>query len=185
MKATHFDPLEYYYNKTGYNPDDINRLITGEKFTAVLLANGNIGVCSNLNHKYSPNCNIPEKIDLTSTPHRIIYNAYLNAVFNYENHYDEKLDIFNAVDFSGYRQITMIGYFIPLVKKFDDINIPVNVFDRAMQDERLLPEDKKDEYVESCDCLIISGTTLQNNTFARLHSITPPPAIFIYLVLLL
>jgi len=169
---TLFDPLFHYSHKIGYEPELIEKIVTGEKYTAVLLKNGNIGVCANLTTEFEVKSAIPTQINISSSTHRIIYTSYLNALLNYENTYNQKLDIFQAIDFKDYETITMIGYFIPLVKKFDNIGIDLNIFDNAMEDERLLPEEKKEEYVRTADCLIVSGTTIQNGTFSHLLSQT-------------
>lgn len=172
MSITLFDPLFHYSHKVGYEPELIEKIVTGEKYTAVLLKNGNIGVCANLTTEFEVKCEIPTQINISSSTHRIIYTSYLNALLNYENTYDQKLDIFEAIDFKNYENITMIGYFMPLVKKFDDVDIILNIFDNAMEDEQLLPEERKEEYVRSADCLIISGTTIQNGTFSHMLSQT-------------
>lgn len=172
MNITLFDPLFHYSHKVGYDPELIEKIVTGERYTATLLKNGNIGVCANLTTDFTIDTVIPNQIDISSTADRIIYTAYINASLNYDNTYDQKLDIFQAIDFKGYQNITMIGYFIPLVKKFDDVGIGLSIFDRAMEDERLLPESEKEEYVGNADCLIVSGTTIQNGTFSHLLSQT-------------
>ena len=81
MEITLFDPLFHYSYKVGYNPELIERIVTGEKYTAVLLKNGNIGTCANLNSKITLGSAILQQIDINSDPDRIIYTAILKPNF--------------------------------------------------------------------------------------------------------
>ena len=172
MSQNDFEPLKYFYDTYGFDSKEIKTIVTGNRFTATQLTNGNIGVCANLDISVRLDSMIPQDLDLSSIPDRIIYTSYLNAKFNYENNYDAQADIFQSVDFRSYKQITMIGYFIPLVEKFDSRKISLNVFDHAFKDERLLNEELKDKFVAEADSLIISGTTIQNGTFSQLLALT-------------
>lgn len=170
MNRPAFEPLVYFYSRYDYNPTLIAELVTGERYTAVLLNNGNIGVCANLQNKFGRENIIPVKINLDLTEHRIIYTAYLNATMNYENNYERELDIFEAVDFSIYQNTVMIGYFMPIVKKFDDAKIKLTVFDFLLEDERLSPHENKEECISKSDCLIVTATSIMNKTLWDLLS---------------
>lgn len=172
MSTNHFEPLRHFYKTCEYDPLEIKKIIIGERYTAVLLTNGNIGVCANLDYFFKNEQPIPADINLYDTKHRIIYTAYLNALFNYENHYEDKLDIFSAIDFSKYHNSVMIGYFMPLVKKFDEAEIKLSVFDMLVKNERLTTNDEKEKYVAEADCLIVSATTIMNSTLWDLLSQT-------------
>ena len=168
----HFEPLNHFYKKYDYDVSLLRKIIVGEKYTAVVMRNGNIGVCANLDVKLDKKIITPKKIDLNNKQHRIIYTAYLNALLNYKNDYELELDIFSAVDFSKYKNPVMIGFFMPIVKKFDDANIKLTVFDILLDDERLAPITDRDKFVAEADCLIISATTIMNETMWDMLSLT-------------
>lgn len=167
------EPLLHFYKIEGFKKDSIKTITVGKKYTAVLLNNGNIGVCSNLNINVQANILIDEELDLEIPSHRIAYNAYLNATFNYNNKYDFSLDIFAHIDFGKKVNIVMIGYFKPLVQKFLDNNIELHIFDKVDKDDILSPINKMDQYIAEASTLIITSTSIFNNTFLDIISHTP------------
>ena len=44
------EPLELLFVKYGFEIDKIKKIVSGAKYTAVMLMNGNIGVCANLGY---------------------------------------------------------------------------------------------------------------------------------------
>jgi uncharacterized protein (DUF4213/DUF364 family) len=163
------DPLRYFHKKFGFEPAKLEKVVIGEIYSAVKLTNGQIGVCSNL-HETIEYPNFESFPDLSKISHRIIYNAYLNAHLNYSGNFFENSDIFNAVDFHQYRNIVMIGYFKPLVEKLEPIGIKLKLFDLFSDDERVYPVEKQSEIIPEADALIMSATTLSNNTFSGIIS---------------
>lgn len=162
------EPLSYFCRKNPPDPAFIERYVTGEKYTGIMLQNGRIGVCANLGHAVDLSM-IAEgrEPDLTSPGDRILVNAWLNALYNYDIEQVGRGDIFQGQLFLKYRNIVMIGSFTSLLEKFRYAGIGVSVFDALTGEDFLLPMDKQPEYLACADCVILSGTTIQNNTFTE------------------
>ena len=79
------EPLSYFIKKFGFDISNIKRIVTGKKYSAVILRNGNIGVCANLLNRVELKKEDLKKIDLSDINHRIILNAYYNTSLNYSN----------------------------------------------------------------------------------------------------
>ena len=131
----------------------------------MLLKNGRIGVCANLLQDIDIKIEDFKAADINKTEHRIILNAYFNALLNYENHYEETVDIFAGVDFKSYKDIVMVGLFKPLLEKFKKHHIEVRVFDKIKEDGLLEPIKNKSRYIKTADAVILSATTIFNGTF--------------------
>ena len=99
-------------------------------------------------------------------------NAYFNATYNYLNEYDYETDIFDEIDFKQYKNIVMIGYFRSLVAKFERENIPLQIFDRLVDEDILIDMSHQKEYLAKADAVVISGTTIFNKTFLKLVNST-------------
>ncbi|MDA3953268.1 MAG: DUF364 domain-containing protein [Bacteroidales bacterium] len=166
------EPLEYLFEKYGIEIQNIKNIICGEKYVAVMLKNGNIGVCATLDNYVNINSYDIKYPDLKNLQHRIVLNAYFNAAFNYNNKYDTTIDIFDKIDFKKYNKIVMIGFFQSLVKKFDNERIDLTIFDKTVQDDKLT--DMSDQFTEiaKADALILSSTSVFNNTFLDLINAT-------------
>lgn len=162
------EPLKHFVEKYGVNVSNIKKIICGRKYSAVLLKNGNIGVCANLSTNVEVKIENLRTADLNKIEHRIILNAYFNANLNYLNNYKRKFDIFKAIDFKHYKNIIMIGLFKPILKKFDENNINVQVFDLIKKNHKLIPIEKEMETIKKGDAIILSATTIFNNTFMEI-----------------
>lgn len=162
------EPLKHFVEKYGVNVSNIKKIICGRKYSAVLLKNGNIGVCANLSTNVEVKIENLRTADLNKIEHRIILNAYFNANLNYLNNYKRKFDIFKAIDFKHYKNIIMIGLFKPILKKFDENNIKVQVFDLIKKNHKLIPIEKEMETIKKGDAIILSATTIFNNTFMEI-----------------
>ncbi|MCK5823429.1 MAG: hypothetical protein KAG95_05455 [Bacteroidales bacterium] len=159
------EPLKILYNKFGVNIKNIQKIVYGDKYTAVVLKNGNIGLCANLNNKVYILPKDFETPDFNNFGHRILLNAYFNAEFNYLNKYDKILDIFDGIDFEKYNELVMIGYFKPLLKKFKKNNIKISIFDLYSRDDVITPMERQPVYVKKADAIILTSTSIFNNTF--------------------
>ncbi|MCF8369523.1 MAG: hypothetical protein K9G76_10810 [Bacteroidales bacterium] len=159
------EPLAHFINKTGYDHKAIKRMSNGSKYIAVMLKNGQIGVCSKPSDSPIENDNLFEKIDLKKFSHRIFYNAYLNATLNYLNVYEDEKDIFDHVDFRKKKNIVMIGNFRSLVNKFSKSGIEVSIFDKVDKEPPILPLSFMDEYLTRANTLIITSTAIANGSF--------------------
>lgn len=159
-----FDPIRHFYKKLGCRHELVQEMVIGEKYTAVLLQDGRIGVCATLG-------NVVEKVVPGFTPnlkkptHRIILNAYFNAMLNYEPEYAGHLDIFEAVDFSPYKKIVMVGWFRSLHQKFREAKIKIKVFDMLEDNRHLSPLEEMPDALAGADALVVSSTTMFNGTF--------------------
>jgi len=166
------EPLTYFFEKYGIDLQSIKDIICGEKYVAVILKNGQVGVCATLNHYVNVDIRELRFPDLNKISHRIVLNAYFNAVCNYQNRYDHKLDIFDKIDFKQYKKIVMVGFFRSLVDKFEKEKIKLTIFDKMEQDEKLTDMSKQLLEISEADALILSSTTVFNNTFLELINST-------------
>lgn len=166
------EPLTYFFDKYGVDIQFIRDIICGDKYVAVILKNGQIGVCATLNNYVNIDKSDLRYVDLSKISHRIVLNAYFNASFNYQNTYDTKIDIFDKIDFKKYNKIVMIGFFKSLVDKFEKEHIDLTIFDKMERDEKLTDMSKQLSEVSKADALIISSTTVFNNTFLDLINTT-------------
>ncbi len=166
------EPIEYFFEKYGIDLKSINQIVCGEKYVAVLLKNGKVGVCATLDNYVNIDVRDLKIPDIKNIQHRIVLNAYFNAVFNYQNEYDATIDIFDEIDFKKYNSIVMIGFFQSLVKKFENDKIALKIFDKAVQDDKLTAMSDQISEVAKADALILSSTSVFNNTFLDLVNAT-------------
>jgi uncharacterized protein (DUF4213/DUF364 family) len=166
------EPIEYFFEKYGIDLKSINEIICGEKYVAVLLKNGQVGVCATLNNYVNIDVRDLKIADVKNVQHRIVLNAYFNAVFNYQNEYDTTSDIFDKINFKKYDKIVMTGFFRSLVKKFEHENIDLIIFDKAEDDDKLTDMSEQIAEVAKADALILSSTSVFNNTFMDLVNAT-------------
>jgi len=168
------EPLTHLLNKYGFRSTEINNIVFGDKYLLVELKNKQIGVCATLQNLASEHVDIDvRQPDLNNINHRQILNAYFNAHLNQAvNHY-ENGDIFNTIDFNTFNNIIMIGNFRPLVQKFDEKAIALTVFDLLNDDERLTDISLQDEYVKQADAIILTATSISNNTFLNITNQSP------------
>ncbi|MBC8489046.1 MAG: hypothetical protein H8D45_23745 [Bacteroidetes bacterium] len=162
------EPLEFLFTKYKVSFSNIHKVVTGAKYTALLLKNGNIGVCANFGNRIEDNPGKYSKLDLKNISHRIFLTAYFNALLNYTNDSKKSGDIFDIVDFRKYKNIVMIGLFKPIVRKFEEENISLSVFDYLKDDSVLISGSKKSDYLKKSDAVILSSTTIFNNTFKEI-----------------
>ncbi|MFA6480980.1 MAG: DUF364 domain-containing protein, partial [Bacteroidales bacterium] len=108
--------------------------------------------------------------DLNHIDHRMLVTAYANANINYMQ---EKLgsgDIFDQISFAAKKNTVMVGYFPPLVAKFQKEGIKVSAFDQQKEYDDLIPLSELKSYLNEADCVIMTSTTLINSSFAGLLS---------------
>lgn len=166
------EPIRYYFDRYGIDISDVKKIVCGQKYSSVLLKNGNIGVCANQKSPVHFEIKDFEKTDLTNLSHRIILNAYFNAKLNYLNDFPEERDIFENINFKSYAHIIMIGLFKPLLKKFRDSGIRIEVFDRHKKNRLLVSLKKEPEYIKNADAIILSATSITNNTFLEIVNLS-------------
>lgn len=166
------EPLEYFFEKYGIDLKSIQEIICGDKYVAVLLKNGKIGVCATLGNYVNVDVRDLRIPDIGKIQHRIVLNAYFNATLNYQNRYDTTIDIFDKIDFTKYKKIVMVGFFRSLVQKFERENIDLVIFDKAEQDNKLTHMSKQLSELSKADAVIVSSTTVFNNTFLDIVNTT-------------
>jgi len=162
------EPLKHFVNKHGVDLSKIEKIACGQRYSAVILKNGNIGVCANLLKHINLAIEDLKKPDLNDTGHRIILNAYFNSLLNYANRYEKNLDIFEAVDFTHYKDIVMVGLFKPLLEKFNKSGIAIHVFDKIKESSLLEPITQEMPYIKKADALILTATSIFNGTFMEI-----------------
>lgn len=140
-------------------------MVVGDKYTAVMLTNGRIGVCANSGNIINIVLDDNFALDLTVTSHRILYNAYVNAHLNTYNEKSKNQDIFTRVDFTKYSNIVMIGYFKPVIEKFIKASIELKIFDLYQENEFITPPKYKAEYIKNADAILLTATSIFNSSF--------------------
>ena len=159
------EPLKHYVQKHGVDIANIDKIVCGRKYSAVLLKSGHIGVCANLGNHVDIEIEELKIPDLKKIQHRIILNAYFNGMLNNLNQYEKTIDIFEDIDCKSYKNIVMIGLFKPLLAKFNRDRIKINVFDMIKEHDVLLPIKNVMKYIKKADAIILSATTIFNGTF--------------------
>jgi uncharacterized protein (DUF4213/DUF364 family) len=176
------EPLKYLFKQHGFDMNGIKEVIIGEKYLAVLLKNGNMGVCAILKNQVEDDFVKIEKPNLELISHRIFYTAWLNAVVNYKNDFSDQKDIFDLIHFSNYQKIVMIGYFKPVAEKLRNAEIEFSIFDLYKQDKEIVPLEMQREYVRGADAVILTATSIFNNTFRNIVCNTSPDACDIFVL---
>ncbi|MBS3741054.1 MAG: hypothetical protein KGY75_05205 [Candidatus Cloacimonetes bacterium] len=152
-------------DKYGFDPKKVKTLVCGKKYSAVMLQNGQIGVCANLFRKFDFNKNDLFNIDFDNIVHRIFINAYFTATLNYRNRKLGSADIFEAIDFHKFSNIVMVGLFRPILNKMQSRGLEVATFDKKQIDRRLLPMQEMKKCISSADSIILTATSIFNKTF--------------------
>ncbi|PKP18240.1 MAG: hypothetical protein CVU05_13905, partial [Bacteroidetes bacterium HGW-Bacteroidetes-21] len=164
------DSLKHLWQQHNNDIKHIHNICSGEKYTAVTMENGNTGVCANLNIIVPPVWEIASP-DFNAIPDRILVNAFLNAVNSYNFKEDGLGDLAEVVDFSGYKKIVMIGFFESLSQRLAKKGVNPTIFDKLITDnptitniQEMLPA------IASCDAMILTATTISNNTFTEIYN---------------
>lgn len=165
MVLINTDPLKLLQQKYGFDPEDIEEAVSGNKYSAIMLKNGQIGVCANLFRKVNIDKNHLIELDLAKMEDRIIINAYFNAKFNYKIVHPGSADILKAVDFSQYSNIVMVGLFRPILYKMQQVGLDVKVFDKNQSSEQLLPIEELGLNLKKADVVILTATSIFNKSF--------------------
>lgn len=164
------DPLVYLSGICPYNPGKILATVRGDAYFAVMLSDGKIGVCSTLDGRTGSDPLQVKTIDLSQPDHRVFQLAYSNAMLNYVREYPEPGDIFDLVEFTKDCPSVMIGYFPPLVQKFRKAGLPVKIFDLRKTDPDILPIEELPESVHQARQLVVSASSLINQSFTEILS---------------
>jgi len=166
------EPILHFYKKHGIDTSIIREIVYGEKYIAILLTNGNIGVCSTLKNKVTISKHDLVNFDASLVEHRIVATAYYNALLNYDRRYDKEIDIFDEIDFNQFKNIVMIGYFGSLTEKFKQASINLSIFDLNSKDEIIIDINKQRQFLAEADVVILTSTSLFNSTFTNIVNST-------------
>ena len=159
------EPLELLLSKYKFDTNKIIKISTGQRYTAVLLKCGNIGVCANLGYRINTEKNNYSNIDLKNFSHRIVLNAYFNALLNYSHSSKNDVDIFETINFKKYKKVVMLGFIKPVVKQFNETGISITVFDFLKEDPVLIPISEQKKFLKEADAVILTSTSIFNGTF--------------------
>ncbi|NPA44683.1 MAG: hypothetical protein GXO49_04035 [Chlorobi bacterium] len=174
------EPIFFLIEKYGFDINSIKEIIFGNTYVAVLLKNGNLGVSANLINFNSFNFEELKSIDINKNSHRNILNAYFNAVLNTKQQNLQKTDIFDFVNFSKYKNLVMIGFSEPMYKKLKKHNIEIAIFDLYSKENFIKDLSIQKECLHKADCVILTATTLANNTFFEITENTNKCDIFMF-----
>ena len=164
------DPLELLMKTHGFDPAVIRNIVAGSKYCAVVLQDGSLGVCATLGNLVE---NEPQSLsnpDLGKNSHRIVINAYFNALLNPKADCLHNKDILEIADFRAYQYPVMIGLFKPVVKRLEKLDVRLAIFDPRHdpgENEGLLPDHLQGEYLRRADAVILSATTIFNQSFSQ------------------
>ena len=158
------EPITHFYEKFGFDGSLIKKVICGKKYLAVVLNSGKTGVCATLLNNVNFSLSELGPIDLTSISHRVFLTAYYNALFNSKALIHSRKDIFDQIDFSSFKNIVMIGYFDSLVKKFNNSDIKLKIFD-LIDYEETVDIARINDYLAFADVVVLTSTSVFNNTF--------------------
>lgn len=170
------DPIAWMSGRYPYDPARILASARGSVYTAVMLANGQIGLCATPGHPVDTDPISIFTMNLSRTDHRILENAYYNANSNYPADKMKTGDIFDIIGFSEGSRNVMIGYFPPLVEKFRQAGIPVSVFDQSRDFPEVVPAEELDRLVPEAERIIMTSTTIFNGSFNRIMALRNPGA---------
>ena len=162
------DPLKYFYIKFSFHFGLIDHIIIGEKYIAVVLINGNIGIAANLINVKQLHPIKKNKPDLNNGGHRILLNAYFNALLNYNNKINVNKNLFDVIDFSIYNNPVMIGYSKTLIKYLNKENLNFHIFDYEKTGNEITDQSFQKFYLRSADVIILTATTIFNKTFQKI-----------------
>lgn len=162
------EPLKKIFNKYKYNYSEIDQIIVGKRYCAIKLLNGNIGVCATLKKVYDFDLKELENPDVNNYNHRLFIAAYYNAKLNYEKYSEKSTDIIKNILNVKYKNIVMIGHFKPILQILEDNNVKVALFDYLNKDARVLPQDQQKSYLKNAQAVILSATSIYNNTFLEI-----------------
>lgn len=162
------DILQQLFAKYPFNQAILAEIIFGDNHCAIRLTNGNLGVCSTLGTKLIADISILSKPDFDCIEHRIVVNAWVNANANYNLHPSGVGNIFDAIDFTKYKNIVMIGYFESLANKFKDKGIDVAIFDLDSVDKPVESIEKFSNYIAKADAVVLTATSIFNMTYGKM-----------------
>lgn len=166
------DPLEYYLKTIGYESQRVNQFFIGEKYALAELTDGYCGVCGHTTNDLQ--ATVPPELNLSNNKHRLLYVCYLNALLNRHCSHLPTSSFVDQLNDYDFKQVVMIGYFKPLLNRYQERGIKPIVFDHNKTDVALTPMAEQKYWLNKADLVIMSATTLANNTFNQIVSQVKP-----------
>ena len=169
------DPIKDLYNEYSFELNSIEKIVFGDTYVAVVLTTGFIGLSANLMNIKDFNREELNNLDFSNNSHRNVLNAYYNALLNNVEQEFINVDIFDFINFSDYSNIIMTGFSKPMHKKLKSENIKLTIFDESIKPEEnilITSQEKQEEYIADADMVILTSTSLMNNTFCDILKYT-------------
>jgi len=155
----------------------------GKKLVAVELDDGGIGVAYNLNEGENVAQSLPEASEvigreaqeiayfmLRDNPqYRAIGVAVCNAVADYDSLSTKVLDAADVLDARPSDVVGMIGNIKPIAQQLEPKVSRLIIFDRG-NPEGVYPEEQQEELLPLCDLIILTSSSLLNDTFSKVVS---------------
>jgi len=148
----------------------------GLGYTAVMLADGNVGVAYTFHEDASAGCSVfrglrplagrmtSDVIGYLGSPESVestVGMAVANALMNRPGPGQQEGDILEALGLRSDDRVGMVGYFGPLVMPIEERVRELTVFERnAARSDRVLPAEEALEQLPSCDVAVITSTAL-------------------------
>ncbi len=167
MGKANIDPLELLLAKYGLDLKEVEEIFTGERYSGVLLKDGNIGVCSGTGRKIPVNKGEYDSLNLQAFSHRVFVNAYFNAKLNYSNSVAAEPEITKAVDFSKFKNVVMLGFIKPVAKQLKNAGVRLTIFDLNRNEPELTPITEREKHLANADAVVLSSTAIANGTFLQ------------------
>jgi len=158
------DPLIYFYNQVGFDSSLIDIYEAGELYAVIQLKDGNMGVCG-IHKKVTETIPMDADLDLNRFSHRVLYTCYLNALFNHKFSLLSQSSFVETIQPNQFKTIVMIGLFRPLLERLSKVNIYPVVFDFNKDEPGLTPMEEQNDWLLKADLVILSATTIPNQTF--------------------
>ena len=114
------------------------------------------------------------KPNFSKYSHRIVANAWINACANYTETVNGTNDISEVVDFSTHKNVVMVGYFGSLATKLESKQVNLTIFDLKEEDKPVEPMTQQLNAVRTADCIILTSTSITNNTYKNIFSNSTP-----------
>lgn len=167
------EPIKYFLKKEGFDRSRIEEWVIGDMYVGIMNTDGYIGVCSTLGTQMNDRLFREGEPDINDPVDRVILSAWFNSLNNYKQSYDHVSDIFDGIDFRKKGKIVMVGYFESLYQKFLKAKIDLKVFDIQKESYVLNDLSEFGLAIAECDTIILTGTTIFNNTFSDIVDRSP------------
>lgn len=164
MNIQNRDPLFELYQSLGFDKMEINEIVCGNVYNFVAHRKYHSGVAATLSNTLQI---IPSEIDFQNITHRSLLLSYYNSIFNTESKYKKSSDLISEMNLKTNQKIAMIGFFKPLIPYFTKNNIFPIIFDDFYSIPEVTSNSQKPDILSKSEVLIITATSIINNTFCK------------------